>query len=447
MKPQTKIEKLRYDFLPSALEIIEKPASPVGKILIWLLFLLIVIAITWSIVGEVDTVAVARGKIIPDGNIKVLQSADTAIITAINVIEGQTVEEGEILIELDDTIAKSDFEAVMSKLEIAKVEKELLLAYQAGEDIDELVADLTKEGISINTLFIENLKTYNAVKSANDDENRQAYQLEIQEADQTITKADSELNQINTQLEIIESQIEKLKILYDQGTISQLEYQTKVDEKSILLQRRETQYETIKFYEEQKKVAEQKINVFSSSKDIEVYQEIILKDKEILDLEQAVEKAEKRVELTKLKSPVDGLVQGIGNNTLGGVVTSAQPIMSIVPKDTPLILEVMVLNRDIGFITEGMTVEIKLDTFPYQKYGSLEGKIISISPDAIEQENMGYVYKVHVSFEETELEIDNRMVKVTPGMTATAEIKLKKRKIIEFFIPAIDYVKDSVKHR
>ena len=121
--------------------------------------------------------------------------------------------------------------------------------------------------------------------------------------------------------------------------------------------------------------------------------------------------------------------------------------MSIVPKDTPLVLEIMVMNRDIGFIMEDMIVEIKLDTFPYQKYGSVEGKIISISPDAIEQENMGYVYKVHVSFEQTEITVDDREVKITPGMAATAEIKLKKRKIAEFFIPAIDYVKDSVKHR
>lgn len=103
-----------------------------------------------------------------------------------------------------------------------------------------------------------------------------------------------------------------------------------------------------------------------------------------MDLEKELEKAKKRVEMTKLKSPVDGLVQGIGNNTLGGVVTSAQPIMSIVPEDTPLILEVMVLNRDIGFITDDMTVEIKLDTFPYQKYGSVEGIVKSISPDAVE---------------------------------------------------------------
>lgn len=447
MKPETKIDKLRYDFLPSALEIIEKPASPVGKILIWVIFLMIISAITWAVIGEVDTVAVARGKIIPDGNIKVLQSANTAIITGINVIEGQTVKAGEVLIELDDTIARSDYDSIQSKLEIAQVEKELLIAYQDGENIDEKVASFNQEGILINPLFIESLKAYNAVKNANDDENKQAYELEIQQANQTITMAYSELNKINIQIGIVDSQIAKLKVLYDLGTVSQIEYQSKVDEKSILLQTKQTQYESIQYYKDLKETSEQKVDLFTSSKNIEVYKEIILKDKEIMDLNQSVEIAQKRVEMTQLKSPVDGMVQGIGNNTLGGVITSAQPIMSIVPKDTPLILEIMVLNRDVGFITEDMIVEIKLDTFPYQKYGSIEGRIMRISPDAIEKEGMGYVYKVYVTFEQTEIKLDNRMVKVTPGMTATAEIKLKKRRIIEFFIPAIDYVKDSVKLR
>ncbi len=447
MKPETNTDKLRYDFLPSALEIIEKPPSPLGKRLIWIMFILIVTAITWSIVGEVDTVAVARGKIIPDGNIKVLQSAETAIITGINVIEGQTVKAGEILIELDDTMVRSDLDTLNARLEITRVEKELLLAYQCGEDIDEKADEFSEKGILVSEHFLESLKALNAVKNASDTENKEAYALEVNQADQAVSMAVSELSQINTRIQIASTQVERNKILYDQGSISQLEYQKVSDELVMLIKSKATQVESVEYYKDQKDVAKQKVNLFSSSKDIEIYEEIILKDKEFMSLLQELEKAQKRVELTKLKSPVDGLVQGIGNNTLGGVVTAAQPILSIVPKDTPLILEIMVLNRDIGFITEGMEVEIKLDPFSYQKYGSIEGKVLNISPDAIEKEGMGYVYKVHVTFEQTSMTIDKREVLITPGMTATAEIKLKKRKIIEFFIPAIDYVKDSVKLR
>lgn len=444
MKSQTNIDKLRYEFLPSSLEIIEKPASPLGKTLIWILFLFILITIVWSINGQIDTVAVARGKIIPAGNIKVLQSAETAIITGINVIEGQTVDYGEILIELDDTIAVSDYDAVESRLRIAEVEKVLLLAYQNSEDIDEISKTVD---VLIDPLFIESLKKYSIVKSLNDIENKESYDLEVKQAEQAISMGYSELEQINKQIEIINSQLDQMKPLLEQGSMSKADYQMKLDEKSILVQNRIIQNESIEYYKDQKEVTEQKINVFTSNKDIEMYQEIILKDKEIMDLKQNLEIAKKRVELTKLKSPVAGLVQGIGNNTLGGVVTPAQPIMSIVPRDTPLVLEIMVLNRDIGFIVEGMIVEIKLDTFSYQKYGSVEGKVITISPDAIEKENMGYVYKVLVSFKQELIEVDDRQVLITPGMTATAEIKLKKRRIIEFFIPAIDYVKNSIKYR
>jgi len=448
MKLQAKkAEKLKYDFLPSALEIIETPASPLGKSLIWIIFTIIVTAIIWAVIGQIDTVAIARGKIIPDGNIKVLQTSETAIITRINVVEGEEVNKGDILIELDDTIVLSDFDAINKRLEIARTEKQLLLLYQDGEELESKITELYLNGVNISEEFIMSLSQLNQYKNDNNDEKKKSLELEVNQATQSINLAYSQLVEIDKKIEIIDEQIVTLNRLYVQGTISRNKLQEKLDEKKIIEQNRITQVESVEYYEGQKQSVEQKLNVYSSSKEIELYQEIIEKDKEIMGLKQELEKVSKRLELTKLCSPVDGLVQGIGNNTLGGVVTSAQPILSIVPKNTPLILEIMVMNRDIGFIEKGMEVEIKLDTFPFQKYGAVKGNIIFISPDAIEDERLGYVYKVMVGFEQEEMTINHKQVKITPGMTATAEIKLEKRKIIEFFIPAIDYVKDSIKYR
>lgn len=217
-----------------------------------------------------------------------------------------------------------------------------------------------------------------------------------------------------------------MKALHEEGVVTEKEIQEKADEIALAIRQRETQEANILYNREIKEVAQQQIQVFASESGAELYQEIIEKDKEIMDLHQQHEKAIKHLALMQLKSPVDGLVQGIGNNTLGGVVTAAQPIMSIVPQDTPLLLEIMIQNRDIGFV---------------------EGKLVKISPDAIEKEREGYVYKATVKFEKMAMQVDARTVPITPGMTATAEIKLDKKRIIDFFIPALDYVKESLKWR
>ncbi len=449
LKKQTdsRNKRLKAEFLPTALEIIEKPTSPLGNSTIWIIFAIVTIAIIWSIIGKVDTVAVARGKVIPDGNIKVLQSADTAIITAINVIEGQSVNKGQVLIELDDTMSRADFENISGRLETATIEKELLVAQQENEDISQKLDEFKSKGYVIDEVFIESLMRYNRVKSINYDENQKANRLEVDKINQEIYSAESELLKIEKEIKIYQGEVDKLKILSEQGAVASNEYTLKKGQLELLRQSLVTQQKQVDSLNEQKQIATQRVDIFASGIDTELHKEIISKDKEILALKAELDKAQKALDMKKLVSPVDGLVQGIGNNTLGGVVTPAQPIMSIVPEDTPLVLEAFVLNRDIGFIEMGQEVEVKLDTFSFQKYGSLKGEILNIGADAVEREGMGYVYKILVAFHDTSLEVGNRVVSISPGLTATAEIKLEKRRIIEFFIPAIDYVKESVKLR
>jgi len=144
-----------------------------------------------------------------------------------------------------------------------------------------------------------------------------------------------------------------------------------------------------------------------------------------------------------LEAPVNGKVSGIGAHTIGGVVTAAQAIVTIVPEGTPLVIEATVMNKDIGFIEVRQPCDIKLDAFPFQKYGVIEGTIDYISPDAFEDERQGYVYKIRVRPNQEFIELENKNLNMSTGMTASVEVKLDRRKVIEFFLPAIDYVKES----
>ena len=141
-------DRLKYEFMPSALEIAESPPSPVGKTVIWGIFIIMITAIIWSTIGRVDEVAVARGKVVPNGRIKVVQSLEEGIITGIYVDEGERVKQGQLLLELDTTMKKVDKQALQTSLDIAKMEKLLLEKYLKGQDTDSIQNYIAQQNIS-----------------------------------------------------------------------------------------------------------------------------------------------------------------------------------------------------------------------------------------------------------------------------------------------------------
>ena len=160
----------------------------------------------------------------------------------------------------------------------------------------------------------------------------------------------------------------------------------------------------------------------------------------------------KRVQLEKqkqiIKAPISGYVNTIFVHTIGGVVTPAEKIMTIVPKNAPLLIKAKVLNQDVGFVESGMPVSIKVDTYNFQKYGILNGEVTVVSANSVEDERMGPVYDVYIEPKNTTLMVEGKEQSIKFGMTTTNEIKIGKRRIIEFFIyPLIKYMDESIKVR
>ncbi|MBR6127541.1 HlyD family efflux transporter periplasmic adaptor subunit [bacterium] len=160
----------------------------------------------------------------------------------------------------------------------------------------------------------------------------------------------------------------------------------------------------------------------------------------------------KRLQLEKqkqlLKSPIDGYVNTIFVHTIGGVVQPAEKIMTIVPKDAKLQIKAKVMNQDVGFIEKDMPVSIKVDTYNFQKYGILDGVVTIVSPNSVEDERLGDIYEVFIEPKNTTLMVEGKEQTIKYGMTTTNEIKIGKRRIIEFFIyPLIKYMDESIKVR
>jgi len=173
---------------------------------------------------------------------------------------------------------------------------------------------------------------------------------------------------------------------------------------------------------------------------------------------QNVIKAERRAKLQLLASPVDGVVQQLAVHTVGGVVTSAQSLLVVVPADTHLEIEAMVSNRDIGFVHVGQEAEIKIDTFNFTRYGLLHGRVLSVSQDAIahdkpqdlsgdkapgavsstsEPKGQELLYAARVSLDRTQMQIEDNLVNLSPGMAVTVEIKTGSRAVITYLLATL----------
>lgn len=177
------------------------------------------------------------------------------------------------------------------------------------------------------------------------------------------------------------------------------------------------------------------------------YSNVIVQDRQIAELENAVVKAKQSVEQTSIRSPVDGVVKSVATKTIGGVVTPAERIVEIVPEGAVLQVEATIQNKDIGFVKPGQTVVVKVDTYSFQRYGYLHGKVRSISPDAVHDETRGPIYKTIIEIDTTKTSKDTAL-KITSGMSVTSEITTGKRRIIEFFLdPLMTHVDGSLEVR
>jgi hemolysin D len=176
--------------------------------------------------------------------------------------------------------------------------------------------------------------------------------------------------------------------------------------------------------------------------------ELMADETKAASLAQELVKAEQRTGLQTLTAPIDGVVQQLAVHTVGGVVTPAQQLMVIVPREHQLEVEAWVENKDIGFVKPDQPVEIKVETFPFTRYGLIDGRIVSLSTDAVQLEKGVLAYAARVSMDRSTIQVEDKQVNLSPGMAVTAEIKTGKRRLIEFFLsPLLKSARESVRER
>ncbi|MEA3014204.1 MAG: rane fusion protein hemolysin [Sphingomonadales bacterium] len=423
-----------HEFLPAALEIVEKPASPGLRILLLLLCILFGLALIWSIVGRVDVVAVASGRTMPVANVKLIQPMEIAVVRAIHVRNGQRVRRGQLLIELDPTTATADEAQAAQGLQasrIAEARNAALLAHLQGRAAVFHAPRGTPPQVAVtqNVLMRSKIAEYEAQRAALAESRAQrAAELrgamtQVETLRRTLPLIDQQLtarralaaNGHFSRLRLLE--YEQLRIEHAQNIAVQ---QSAADQARAAMGNIEAQIATLREHF----AAEAATELSGAETDSGVRSE-------------ELNKSVRRRQLQQLRAPVDGTVQQLVIHTVGGVVQPAQTLMVIVPAASEVEVEARVLNRDIGFVREGQAVRVKLEAFPFTDYGWIEGVVETISRDAIEDERLGLVYSARIRLERNYIMLGMRRQLVGPGMAVQAEIKTGRRRIIQYLLSPI----------
>src|SRR5580692_8932999 len=374
-KPRDREE---LEFLPAALEIVETPPSPLGRAIGATLIGLFVLALAWASLGHVDIVATAAGKIIPPGYSKVIQPFETGVVHAILVTNGQTVNAGDVLIELDSTINEGETNHLRGDLQSAQLDIARLRAALSDTD-DPVTAFHPPEGVNpalvaMQRQFLVAQVAEHRAKIAALDGQRAQKEAELGTIAATVDKLDAVIP-------TIEERVNIRKALNEYG--NRLQYF------EILQQLTESQQERLvqKSHLKEAKAAVAAIIETRGQTKAEyrrtIFGELAEAERKAAGLAADLSKAEQRTKLQQLTAPVSGIVQQLAVHTVGGVVTPAQSLAVIVPSDSQLEIEAIVNNHDIGFVHAGDQVEIKVDTFDFTRYGLLHGRVLNISSDSI----------------------------------------------------------------
>ena len=468
------MKKARSDreFLPAALSILETPPSPVKVRLIWAICALFAFAVAWSYFGRIDIIAVAQGKIQPTGRVKTIQPMEAGKVVAIHVENGKHITQGEVLIELDAEEARADYLDALNALQSYRAERlrrlAALNAVQADRveteakmewphDIPEAVrgreelvlrGDLRQLAVNVKSLEAQLLQKQAEQKRLS--ETIAAQQTLVATLQERVTmRATLQATQAGSKAAVIDAQ-ESLQIQQTALATQKGQLAEAIAAAEVLAQERQKAIETFK---------------------AENGQKLADAGRQFDDYTQKTAKTGAKLAHMTIKSPASGVVLGVSVTTLGQVVSASEEIMRIVPDGTELEIEAYVENKDIGFVAAGQPAIVKIESFPFTRYGVLAGTVLRVAHDAIPepdaqtvesnpakttkssffggaQRTQNLVFPVTLALSRKTMTVDGADIPLRPGMAASVEVRTGKRRILEYlFSPLVETVSKAMKER
>ena len=444
MKKSLNEKQAYYDFLPSAVAVLEKPPAIQYRLITWLIVLFAIIAIAWLILSKVDVVVTAQGKVVPAGQVKVIQSATDGVVKTIFVRDGQFVQTGDPIVEINDTTVKAE----QQQLQLNLVKSQLT--------IQRLKEELGDESVVLGDGFQKNdasLVTQRSLLSANKDtldKQRKRLTADFEQAVAASQSARTEVRSMSEKIVFLKNRYEKRASQAERGLIPNSEaedalFNVEAAEKELAIAKSRVSESAARA-----RSAKEGLNGLMEEHRSSTYEALSEAEFELDSIKQELVKVEERLAQQVLRSPVDGVIQQLEINTVGGYITRAEKLMVVVPKNTPMELNATILAKDIGFVALDQEARVKVDSFEYTRYGYLQGDLQWIGSDSVADEQLGFVYPARIALKDITLpnKVNNRTAEVVPGMSATVDVVIGERRLIDYFIgPLLRYRDESLRER
>lgn len=422
-------------FLPAHLELTDTPVSPLPRWSMRLIVALFGIALLWAWFGQLDIVAVADGKTVSGGRTKTIQPLETAVVRSIHVRDGQYVRAGQTLLTLGGIGSDSDVRKTRDSLQaanLAAARYRSLLAAQASDSAPQLSAVAGADATALQAEQALASGQWQAYLSKRD-----ALAATLRQREAELATTQQLITKLQATSQLADAREQDFKNLLEQNFISKHAWlekqQAKLEQHSDLAAQQSRAVEIQAAIQNQR----QELAALSASFRSDALDQLRQAEEQARQYQQDSSRSQQRQAWMTLTAPVAGTVQQLAVHTVGGVVTEAQALLAIVPDKETLEVEAMVQNKDIGFVRVGQPVTVKVESFPYTRYGYLEGKVESISHDALQDEKRGLVYQARVRLPKTWLLVDGTRVNLTAGMVVSAEIKTGKRQVMDYFLSTL----------
>lgn len=430
-------------FLPAALALQETPVHPAPRRIMMAIALFFIAALSWAYWGQLDIVATAPGRIVVSEGSKVVQPLESGVVHAIHVKEGDLVQQGQVLLELDDTDSKADDQSVDLQLQTALGEQRLA---------QQLLQAMQGQGLVSAAALTPEQEPRLHVQWQDIQSKRQQLEAMQQTRQAQLLAAQAALQKLQASIPLIKSREADYQALAKEGFVHQHAIQDLTRQRiEAELELRRLEAEATQFSRSVQEAVQAK-----AAWAAETQRALTDRFKEASDsaarLQQEKEKSGYRESRMRLTAPVTGIVQQMATLHTGSVVTPAQTLMVLVPQRTNIRAEVLIANKDIGFVREGDQARIKLDAFNFTKYGTLDATVIDVSADAVmpgesssiatlpiaAQLAQPAMFSARLRLHQTHIDVQGRLVQLMPGMTIAAEIKTGRRSVLDYLLSPIE---------
>ena len=429
------------DFAPGLLAIQESPPARLPRVVFYVVGLLFTILLVWAILGQVDIVASAEGKLVPKTFTKIVQPAEAGIVREILVVDGQEVTAGQVLLRMDATTASADLstlknESMAKSLTLRRIEAELrgkpLLA-KAG-DPPEQFAQVMAQYKARRQAYLDAISQEQAT--------RDKARFDLQGAEQMVQK-------LKSTVPLYQQTAKSYANLLKDNYVSELEANDKKREQIEKEQELKAQESNVNALKSAITQSDKKLDQIQSNYDSQLRNEQVDMESQSKKTDGELAKQQFKSGLLVLTAPQAGIVKDLAVTTAGMVVQPGAVLLNIVPKTEPLVAEVAIKNEDVGFVQVGQNAKIKFMAYPFQKYGLIEGKVGNVAADANVQDpkalqQASQTFKAYVNLTEQALKNPGgpnaQSLRLTPGMAVVAEIHQGKRSVMEYLLSPVQKV-------